>query len=114
MTLNRLFKKTYENVKKFNEEKQKAYLNRLIELIDVIFDERTNEHTLDIRFQFPAVNDLYIQSSDKKGKKYKIKNDKYVNTVKGNFKSKLTKISEQNDLEHVLWKWDCCSGVVQQ
>ena len=82
------FKKTYANVGKFNEEKQKAYLDGLVERIDVRLDEKTNEHMLDIRFQFPVVNDRYIPSSDKKVRKYEVKSGKYVKRIKGQFNFK--------------------------
>ena len=44
------FKKTYVNIGKFNEEEQKAYLDELVERIDVRLDDKINEHMLDIRF----------------------------------------------------------------
>ena len=83
------FKKTYTNVDKFNEEKQKAYLDGLVERIDVRLDENTNEHMLDITFHFPVVGDRYIVlSSGKNGREYEVKKGKYVKTLKGDFTSK--------------------------
>ena len=82
------FKKAYANVGKFNETEQKAYLQGLVNRIDVRLDDKTNEHILDIKFQFPVVNDRYIAQSNKIGSKYEIKSGKYVKSIKGSFASK--------------------------
>ena len=65
LTFNGLFKKTYENVEKFNEKQQKAYLGGLVGRTDVRLDGNTNEHMLDIKLQCPMVNDRYIPHSDR-------------------------------------------------
>lgn len=118
------FKKTYANVGKFNETEQKAYLQGLVDRIDVRLDDKTNEHILDIKFQFPVVNDRYIAQSNKIGSKYEIKSGKYVKSIKGSFASKhfgrdgvkegekTKKVFNQSDLKHVLWNWECHRGIV--
>ena len=69
------FQKTYADVDNFTEEQQHKYLDGLIERIDVKYDKNTNEHHLDIKFQFPIVEDKYI------------KTDRGNEVVKGNYNS---------------------------
>ena len=64
------FHKTYAKVDKFNEEEQKQYLSGLVDKIDIKLDAKTNEHLLDIKFQYPIVEDEYVvlKKSDKVSK----------------------------------------------
>ena len=78
------FKKTYANVDKFTDQQKQSYLLGLVKRIDVRLDSKTNEHMLDVSFNFPVVADKYVKS----GKSYKVINGKDETTLKGNFNSK--------------------------
>ena len=85
------FHNTYSNVEKFDEEQQKQYLSGLVDKIDVNLDAETNEHVLDIKFQYPMVDDEYvILSGAEAGKKreYETRDGNFNTSVKGEFNFK--------------------------
>lgn len=83
------FHKTYAKVDKFNEEEQKQYLSGLVDKIDIKLDAKTNEHLLDIKFQYPIVEDEYVvlKKSDKvsKDRQYEVIDGKHNTKVKALF-----------------------------
>jgi len=58
------FKETYEDVDGLSPEDRKAYLLGVLSEIKVNLDTNTNDHILDIEFQFPIVNDQYKKTDD--------------------------------------------------
>jgi DNA invertase Pin-like site-specific DNA recombinase len=88
------FEKTYANVDNFTEEQQRQYLDGLVERIDVRLDTDTNEHLLDIKFQFPIVADEYVKNDTG----YKVQGGRYNAIERGqfNFKSVGKKVSDNS------------------
>ena len=83
------FHKSYSKVDKFNEEERKQYLTGLVDRIDVRLDSKSNEHLLDINFQYPIVDDKYVVKPDPdkqhKGRQYKIVDGKHNKELRGVF-----------------------------
>jgi len=90
------FKETYENVDGLPPEERKAYLLGVLREIKVNLDTDTNEHVLEIEFQFPIVDDQYrkgdsgweVIDGDTKQVVKASFSSKYRNTVVGNAKKK--------------------------
>ena len=86
------FHKSYSKVDKFNEEERKQYLTGLVDRIDVRLDSKSNEHLLDINFQYPIVDDKYVVKPDPnkqhKGRQYKIVDGKHNKELRGVFNFK--------------------------
>lgn len=90
------FKETYEDADDLPPDERKAYLLGVLREIKVKLDTKTNEHILDIEFQFPIVGDEYKKSDsgyevidgDVKQVVKASFASKYRNTVVGNSKKK--------------------------
>ena len=93
------FHKTFAKVDKFNQEEQKQYLSGLVEKIDIRLDAETNEHLIDIQFQYPIVEDEYkvLTGSDKisKSRQYEVIDGKYNKELKGTFNFKQSGVKKK-------------------
>jgi DNA invertase Pin-like site-specific DNA recombinase len=83
------FKKTYATPVALNEQQKYDYLKGLIKKIDVHLDLKNRDHTLDIQFNFPIVNDKFKYIDEKAvPKTYKVTKGKYSTKVTDVFNSK--------------------------
>ena len=86
------FKDTYEKTDELSDEGKKDYIGGVIDRIKVHLDSKTNEHILELMFQFPIVEDEYIDRITKEGHKImKVKQSfasKYRNALVGELKKK--------------------------
>ena len=86
------FKDTYEKTDELSEEGKKEYIGGVIDKIKVHLDSKTNEHIVELMFQFPIVEDEYIDRIAKGGHKImKVKQSfasKYRNALVGDVKKK--------------------------
>ena len=84
------FKKTYLDVDGLKEEEKKEYLEGILDKILVSYDNKLNEHKVQLKFLFPIVNDKYIidKKEDKKSNKkreYRVIEGKKVLEFTDNF-----------------------------
>lgn len=92
------FEKTYTNLGKLGEEKKQEYLRGLIKRIDVKLDTKAKGHILDLKFQFPVVNDKFEWlDMNAKPRTYKVTKGRYSKKLKGGFTSKHYSRTDRTD-----------------